>query len=82
MADLAYREVYTMNWIEARLRLVTTYQETGSIRETARRWHTSRQVVRKWLRRYEARGLSGLEDRSRRPHNSPRQTPRHIEDSG
>jgi hypothetical protein len=26
MADLAYREVYTMNWIEARLCLVTTYQ--------------------------------------------------------
>jgi len=49
MAELAYREVYAMNWIEARLRLVTTYQQTGSIRETARRWHTSQQVVRKWV---------------------------------
>ena len=59
---------------------MTTYHETGSIRETARRWHTSRQVVRKWVRRYEAEGLSGLEDRSRRPHSSPRQTPPEIED--
>jgi transposase len=80
MADLAYREVYAMSRIKARLRLVTTYHETGSIRQTARRWHTSRQIVRKWLRRYEAEGLSGLEDRSRRPHKSPRQTPPHIED--
>ena len=80
MADLAYREVYGMSRIKARLRVVTTYQESGSIRETARRWHTSRQIVRKWIRRYEAEGLSGLEDRSRRPHKSPRQTPPHIED--
>ncbi len=34
-----------MSRIKARLRLVTTYHETGSIRETARRWHTSRQIV-------------------------------------
>jgi transposase len=52
MADLAYREVYAMNPVEARHHLVRTYQETGSIRETARRWHTSRQVVRKWVRRF------------------------------
>ncbi len=80
MADLAYREVYTMTRIEARLRLVTTYHETSSIRETARRWRTSRQVVRKWISRYEAEGLSGLEDRSRRPRTSPRQTPPQIEE--
>ena len=35
MADLAYREVYTMTRIEARLHLVTTYHETRSIHETA-----------------------------------------------
>lgn len=34
MADLAYREAYTMNRMEARLRLVTTYHETGNIRGT------------------------------------------------
>jgi transposase len=80
MADLAYREVYTMTRIQARLRLVNTYHKTSSISETARRWRTSRQVVRKWIRRYDAEGLSGLEDRSRRPQTSPSQTPPHIEE--
>jgi transposase len=80
VADLAYGEVYAMTRIQARLQLVTTYERTRSISETARRWRTSRQVVRKWVRRYEAQGLPGLEDRSHRPHHSPRRTPAHIEE--
>ena len=79
MPDLAYGEVYAMNAKGARRHLLKTYQETGSIRETARRWRTSRQVVRKWLRRFQAEGEGGLEDRSRRPHHSPRQTPAEVE---
>lgn len=47
MAELAYWEVHTMNAKEARHHLIQTYQETDNISETARRWHTSRQVVRK-----------------------------------
>jgi hypothetical protein len=47
MAELAYREIYAMNAVEARERLVRSYQELGSISATARLWHTSRQVVRK-----------------------------------
>lgn len=74
MADLAYREVYAMNRVEARHYLVQTYQETGSISATARLWHTSRQVVRKWLRRFQEEQEAGLHDRSRRPAHSPRQT--------
>ncbi len=54
MADLAYREVYVISRIKARLRFVSTCHEIGPIRETARRWHTSRQVAPKWLRRYQA----------------------------
>lgn len=53
MADLAYEEVYAMTRIEAGFQPVTTYQQTGSISETARRWHTSRRVVRKWVRRFQ-----------------------------
>jgi len=68
-----------MNPIEARRRLVQTYQETHNYSETARRWHTSRQVVRTWVRRFQAEGEAGLHDRSRRPHHSPRQTPPEIE---
>jgi transposase len=80
MADLAYGEVYAMTRDQARLRMVMTYAETRSLSETARRWHTSRQVVRKWLTRFQAQGLSGLSDRSRRPNHSPRQTAFHIEE--
>jgi transposase len=80
MADMAYREVYAMNAVEARKRLIETYQQTGSIRATARCWQTSRQVVRKWLRRFEQQGEDGLCDRSRRPHHSPNQTAKQLED--
>ena len=80
MGELAYREVYAMNKIEARKRLIKTYEQTGSIRATARIWNTSPQVVRKWVRRYQKEGENGLKDRSRRPHNIPRQTPPEIEE--
>jgi len=76
MADMAYRKVPTMNPVEARKRLIRTFQETGNISETARRWHTSPQVVHKWLRRYQK---EGLRDRSCHPHHSPRQTPPEVE---
>jgi transposase InsO family protein len=35
----------------------------------------SRQTAWKWLRRFEAEGRAGLEDRSSRPHRSPRALP-------
>jgi putative transposase len=79
VADLAYGELYDMNPVKARMHLVRTYEQTGSIRETAHRWRTSRQVVRKWVRRYEAQGEAGLQDLSRRPHHIPRQTPPETE---
>jgi len=78
--DLAYREAYVMNREAARMRLVETYMETGSIMETARRWHTSRNVVRKWVERYRDDGAKGLGDRSRRPHRSPSRTQAQTED--
>jgi len=68
-----------MNRIEARKKLIQTYEETGSIKATARIWRTSPQVVRKWLRRYQKEGEEGLKDRSHRPHHIPRRTPPEIE---
>jgi len=59
MADLAYGEVYAMNPVKARKRLVQTYQGTGSIRKTASLWGTSRRIVRKWVRRAEEEGEEG-----------------------
>jgi len=79
MAELAYWRVYTMNKVEARNLLIQTYQETKSISQTAQCWHTSRLVVRKWLKRYEWAGLEGLHDLSRRPALSPHKTPPETE---
>ena len=78
--DLAYREAQVMNREAARMRLVETYMETGSIAETARRWRASRNVVRKWVERYRDDGVKGLGDRSRRPHRSPSRTQAQTED--
>lgn len=38
-------------------------------------YHVSRKTGYKWVSRYEELGASGLEERSRRPYSSPRQTP-------
>ena len=71
MADLAYGEVYHMNAQEARFQIVKTYQQTHSIRATARAWRCARQTVRRWVQRFAAEGTGGLADRSR---HCPRQT--------
>ena len=51
---------------------------TLSISELCARFGVSRKTGYKWIRRFEAQGLSGLEDRSRRPHTSPVATTRDI----
>ena len=66
MPVLACGRVYAMNDVEARRLLIETYEETGSLSETARSWHTSRQVVRKWVRRHVELGETGLEDHPQR----------------
>jgi len=47
--------------------------------ELCRRFGISREKGYKWLRRYQAEGRAGLEDRSRRPRQSPERTPAVIE---
>jgi transposase-like protein len=79
MADLAYREVHAMNSVQARVCMVQDYQEKGNITEVAEKWHTSRQTVRKWVRRYREEGLQGLQDRSPRPRCFPNRTPPEVE---
>lgn len=80
MADLAYREVHSMTEEQARLRLVMTFEETRSDSEAATPWGTYRQVVRQWFARFQAKVLSGLNDRSHRPSHCPGQTSPHIEE--
>ena len=44
-------------------------------RDVAQAMGVSLTTLRKWLRRYRAEGLAGLQDRSCRPRHSPRQLP-------
>lgn len=69
MADMAYGEIHAMNPMEARKLLIRTYEETGSVSETACLWHTSRQAVRKWVRRFQEEAEEGLKDHPRRSHH-------------
>jgi transposase InsO family protein len=48
-------------------------EEDRSISELSKRYGLSRQTIHRWKGRYEQEGLRGLEDKSRRPHRSPRQ---------
>src|SRR5260370_6980095 len=56
-----------------RLRLVESVRERG-IKPTARLFATSTLTVRKWWRRYQQHGPSGLREHSRAPHRHPLKT--------
>ncbi len=62
-----------------RLRLVEAVRERG-IKPTARLFATSALTVRKWWRRYQQHGPSGLKEHSRAPHHHPQKTPPAIEE--
>lgn len=57
--------------IKQRLKWVELYLKTQDAGLVTRRCGISRPTLRKWLKRYEQEGLEGLQDQSRRPHNSP-----------
>jgi transposase InsO family protein len=64
------------DWLaEHRYRAVLRVQEGVAKAQVAREFGASRQSVHSWVARYEADGLAGLTDRSRRPHTSPTQIP-------
>jgi transposase len=50
-----------------------------SVRQVAEKVGVSRQSLHTWLARYEAEGLDGLGDRSRRPHSCPHQIGAEVE---
>ena len=77
--QISYQRLLSMNPVEARRMIIESYKRCASISAVSRELETSRQVVRKWLRRYESEGEKGLLDRSRKPHISPRKTPSKIE---
>jgi hypothetical protein len=57
--------------VEYRYRAVCEVLGGSAIGEVAVRFGTSRQSIHTWRRRFEQEGLSGLADRSSRPHSSP-----------
>ena len=63
---------------DLRLHLVR-HAVTHGVRPTAETFGTSRNTVRKWLRRFQQEGLQGLKERSRAPKTCPHKTPRQIE---
>ena len=68
--------MWEIDKLEARKMLIESYQKAQSIKKTAYLWGTSRDVVRKWIRRWEERGV----DLSRKPKDSPNKVPEEIEE--
>ena len=59
--------------IKARLNWVTLYEKTKDAGFVCRHCGISRPTLRKWSKRYQAEGIDGLKEHSRRPHHSPNQ---------
>ena len=60
---------------EGRRKMVALVLEDGwTIEATAERFQLDAKTVRKWRDRFRAEGEAGLQDRSSRPHRSPRRT--------
>jgi transposase len=65
--------------VEYRYRAVREVLAGSPIGEVAARYGTSRQSIHAWRKRFEAEGLPGLEDRSRRPRTSPTRIAAEVE---
>ena len=57
--------------MKARLGWIKLCQEKQEFGYVCRHCGISRTTLRKWYKRYEEKGLAGLADMSRKPHNSP-----------
>ena len=69
---MPWRETSPM---EQRLEFIREYQtELFTMTELAAQYGISRKTAYKWLERYDADGVEGLHDHSRRPHESPHAT--------
>jgi transposase InsO family protein len=66
--------------VEQRYQAVLAVIADGlSVGQVAEKVGVSRQTLHAWLARYEAEGLEGLGDRSRRPRSCPHQMPASVE---
>ena len=65
--------------VHARLLVVERFRAGSHQARIAERLGVSRGTVGKWIDRYDTEGPAGLEDRSSRPHTTPRRTPAEAE---
>lgn len=65
--------------VYARLLIVERHRAGWPQARVAEQLGVSRGTVAKWIARHEAEGLAGLEDRSSRPHSSPRRVSDEVE---
>ena len=65
--------------VEQRYQAVLEVLGGASVADVARRYGVVRQTVHRWLVKYAESGVSGLADRSSRPHSCPHQMPPVIE---
>lgn len=65
--------------VEQRYRAVLEVLDGSPVSEVAVRYGVSRQAVYAWKSKYEAAGLEGLQEKSRRPRTSPTRLPAEVE---
>lgn len=76
-----------MPWREAsimseRIEFITlATAENANLRRLCNRFGISPNTAYKWLDRFRTAGVNGLQDRSRRPHNSPARTSKKMEET-
>lgn len=76
---MSWKEVSIMS---QRLEFVTlATADNANLRHLCRCFGISPNTAYKWLDRFQADGINGLGDRSRRPHNSPVRTAKEMEDA-
>ncbi|KNB49343.1 IS481 family transposase [Streptomyces caatingaensis] len=65
--------------VEQRYRAVLEVLDGSPVSEVAVRYGVSRQAIYTWKAKYEAEGLEGLREKSRRPRTSPTRLPAEVE---
>ena len=71
----------TVEPMDQKKQLVADYhRDVLTVDELAERYGVSRKTIYKWVERFRQDGERGLEERCRRPHNSPHRTPEAIVD--
>ncbi len=63
-----------------RLKMVLHAKEYGNISLIAQELKTTRKTIYKWLKRYEKLGYAGLDDYSKRPKTSTKETPQEVKE--